>query len=755
MFVVCNETPAKYLDEIRKQKVQNSKNHFGIPTLCSAIYKFRSTYLVEELLKDGASVDEFTCMKTSSPLRFNKIEEDRFRLWGEYSAIHLAVSLGQYEILSLLLDNGADLSSKTTKGVKLLDFILNPHLRCILDEIVESNVFEKDDLEMLKIMKKNGVDLNKKERISETTVLHRAIIYDSREIVRYLISAGVDVNCVDKRSCTTLHYCTCNNVESGRILLESDVNPNAQNKFGNTICHHIFRPTGICGGKVETKTLIDFVDLLHKRNVNPNIQNDHAETALHICLNMPYKQNEGLLGQFELVDSLLRLGADPNIKDIFERTPVYYLVMNLRRDNFNTFESIWVLLTKLFHFGAELDHVDITGTPLLHVLVNRLLLYRIDRFRGVPCCIEIAKFWNEILQTKYKVDLNVQDYYNRTVFHLVSAMGDWNLGEVFLKHGGNLDIVDCDGNTPLDVALMCKQWKFARNLLIWPFIVGKSRDFRRNSALSRGDEDTTNYSTSKAKVICTSLLFRSLTLANYNINSINSNNSSSCSSNNNSNSSSRDNNSSNNNSNNNSSSNNNNSSNKINNNSLHFDNQNRIDMNKLTQVKRRNSMPSIKSRKQDDTAVTPLGASVKWTKDKLDTVATVLANDGNQFYPTIEKCDPLFSEVQSLCPIPQITEEFLPHLSKSSLQRLCEESSLEFHLTETCGEEHCLVFKQVFSLVQDLLNKCSEMDPRLKSKLHWAGSSSEGTKMWLPDEFDFLMELVELQGCCYMNGSLR
>ncbi len=531
MFVVCNETPAKYLDEIRKQKVQNSKNRFGIPTLCSAIYKFRSTYLVEELLKDGANVDEFTCMKG---LRLNEIEKDMFRLWGEYSAIHLAVSLGQYEILSLLLDNGADLSSKTTKGVELLDFILNPHLRCILDEM-ESNVFEKDDLEMLKIMKKNGVDLNKMERISETTVLHRAIICDSREIVKYLISAGVDVNCVDGRNCTPLHYCTYKNVESGSILLESDVNPNAQNKFGNTICHHIFRP--IYGHKVETKTLTDFVDLLHKRNVNPNIQNDRAETALHICL----KQIEGLLGQFELVDSLLRLGADPNIKDIFERTPVYYLVMNLRRVDLNMFEPIWVLLTKLIHFGAKLDHVDITGTPLLHVLVDRLLLDCIDRIRGVSCCIEIveyAKFWNEILQTKYKVDLNVQDYYNRTVLHLVSATGDWKLGKVFLKHGGNLDTVDCDGNTALDVALMRQKWKFAKNLLIWRFTVGQSRDFRRNSALSRADEDTTNYSTSKDKVICTSLLFRSLILANYNINSIYSNNSSSCSSNNNSNNSS-------------------------------------------------------------------------------------------------------------------------------------------------------------------------------------------------------------------------
>ncbi len=271
--------------ENKKYKTPKTISEF--PHYVQRFTEFRSTYLVEELLKDGASVDEFTCMKTSSPLRLNKIEEDRFRLWGEYSAIHLAVSLGQYEILSLLLDNGADLSSKTTKGVKLLDLILNPHLRCILDEMrSRANIFEKDDLEMLKIMKKNGVDLNKMERISKTTVLHRAITYNSREILRYLISAGVDVNCVDGTNCTPLHYCTCNNVESGRILLQSDANPNAQDTLGNTICHLVFRGMGY-GGRVETKTFTDFVDLLHKRNANPNIQNDLSENSFAF---LPYSQ---------------------------------------------------------------------------------------------------------------------------------------------------------------------------------------------------------------------------------------------------------------------------------------------------------------------------------------------------------------------------------------------------------------------------------------------------------------------------------
>ncbi|CAB4036316.1 Hypothetical predicted protein, partial [Paramuricea clavata] len=93
-------------------------------------------------------------------------------------------------------------------------------------------------------------------------------------------------------------------------------------------------------------------------------------------------------------------------------------------------------------------------------------------------------------------------------------------------------------------------------------------------------------------------------------------------------------------------------------------------------------------------------------------------------------------------------------LTKTSLLELCEENSVgEFHLVEECQEEHCLIAKQVFRLMTDLVQKCSEIDPRFESKLLWTGSSVEGTKMWLPDEFDFLMELVGLRGNCEYDNS--
>jgi hypothetical protein len=94
-------------------------------------------------------------------------------------------------------------------------------------------------------------------------------------------------------------------------------------------------------------------------------------------------------------------------------------------------------------------------------------------------------------------------------------------------------------------------------------------------------------------------------------------------------------------------------------------------------------------------------------------------------------------------------------LTKTSLLELCEENCVgEFHLFEECQEEHCLIVKQVFRLMTDLVKKCSEIDPRFENKLLWTGSSAEATKMWLPDEFDFLMELVGLRGNCEYDNFL-
>ena len=160
------------------------------------------------------------------------------------------------------------------------------------------------------------------------------------------------------------------------------------------------------------------------------------------------------------------------------------------------------------------------------------------------------------------------------------------------------------------------------------------------------------------------------------------------------------------------------------------------------------------STQQNNKSVISLGSRVQWRKKELDLITKlILASHGNEFYYikwVADSTDCSFMDEE-----PRLPEKFLTQIDGSSLWRLCEENSLEFHLAENCRDEHCLVARQVFCLVKDLWQKCSEMDPRLRGEIYWTGSSSDGTKMWLPDEFDFFVELVELRGCCSIDDTLR
>jgi hypothetical protein len=154
---------------------------------------------------------------------------------------------------------------------------------------------------------------------------------------------------------------------------------------------------------------------------------------------------------------------------------------------------------------------------------------------------------------------------------------------------------------------------------------------------------------------------------------------------------------------------------------------------------------------QGKTCLTSTKRGTEWTSKKLNVMAKYVETGEVAFLDREERKD-CFSEVIE-CPFPTIRSDFLNQIRNSSLLELCEENCVgEFHLIEDCEEEHCLIAKQVFRLMSDLVQKCSEIDPRLKSKLFWTGSSAEGTKMWLPDEFDFLMEIVGLRGKCMLDG---
>ena len=111
-LVLYTQTDEQYLEEIERDP--NYIDFEGSTSLCKAIFQFRDLTLVNKLLNNGANVNAFT-IKSTLLARKTEIFEWR-RLWGEFSALHIAIALGEIEIVRLLLANGADPNVLTTKG---------------------------------------------------------------------------------------------------------------------------------------------------------------------------------------------------------------------------------------------------------------------------------------------------------------------------------------------------------------------------------------------------------------------------------------------------------------------------------------------------------------------------------------------------------------------------------------------------------------------------------------------------------------
>ena len=337
--------------------------------------------------------------------------------------------------------------------------------------------------------------------------------YGRVNAVRFLLEHGAQVNAIDSRFYTPLHYAA--NVgcpEVTQILLEHDADVTLQNDQGQVPLHLVSR-SNFFGTRDEGKRLAVARLLLLAGScagVDVNAQDLNGATPLHYALpkivqllldhganahavdnqgRVPLHQTSPLYGNKEdpqdvlkATQLLLEQGVDINSLDENRETPLHIA------SAVGLFEKIKVLLDH----GARADLENIHGEVPLHLVskfvynespnVTRLLLQqgmdvnRRDKQQATPLHFTSFRGQFEIALAllDHGADVNARTDDGQTPLHRVSAalssslrpeLGYIRLAQLMLEHGADVDARDKDQATPLHYASFVSKLEITRMLL--------------------------------------------------------------------------------------------------------------------------------------------------------------------------------------------------------------------------------------------------------------------------------------------------
>ncbi len=111
------------------------------------------------------------------------------------------------DLLMLLIDNGADIFDFDDEGVSIFDMAIT-----------------YDNIEIVKYLIENGMNINQTNRRSGFTSLMAAACYGRVEIAKILLANGIDQNAKDSKGFSAIDFARKMNKKSVLALLDYDEN---------------------------------------------------------------------------------------------------------------------------------------------------------------------------------------------------------------------------------------------------------------------------------------------------------------------------------------------------------------------------------------------------------------------------------------------------------------------------------------------------------------------------------------------------
>ncbi|XP_044579759.1 uncharacterized protein LOC123261929 [Cotesia glomerata] len=499
------------VDFLIKNKARlNVKDINGLTPLHFACIKGKDQ-IVKLLLNSGASLDV-------------KDQEHQ-------TPLHLAAIYGQIEVTKVLIEEGANCYAKDINHDTALSLSsVHGHtdvVKLLIDKNIQIDAKNSHGMtslyqaascgheKIVKILKEAGANINSTDS-QGNSVLHVSAFRGHTKVVEYLINANIETNTTDVNGMTPLHIATqANCYEIVEILLKKCPSVNIKDKQGRTSLmiasrfNHvkivkllIKHGANVKAGSIEpiviatvsgNKSIVDI--LLNHENINVNglipdrtinllhlaIESNHnhiVETLIAHKANVNAKSLNGppiILaaekGYADIVDTLLKNNADPDIKDDDNRSAIEFAVakghlevvkilfgytkMKINNKGIDNFTMLHIasqegyldIVKYLVEKGADVHATNKSGSKPIHIAARE-------------GHVSIVEFFFSI-----KMSNNTLGHQGQTLLHYAVVAPKKEIVEYLINQKMDVNVGDAKGLTPIYYAVKCGKQEIIELLL--------------------------------------------------------------------------------------------------------------------------------------------------------------------------------------------------------------------------------------------------------------------------------------------------
>ncbi|MCX5643647.1 MAG: ankyrin repeat domain-containing protein [Phycisphaerae bacterium] len=389
-----------------------------------------------------------------------------------------AIAAGNRDVAELLISKGADVNVKNSNGQTPLDSALSRNRKDIVELLIakdaEGSILTAvscGDVDRVRGCLEKGADVNAKDTDGRTA-LHVAVGNERKDVAELLLSRGADINAKDGKGYTPLYYAIWNEDQDTVKLLVTkgaDVSYTPRDDYPP-----LFIAVAI--KDVNTKD-VNTVKLLVDHGAKFDVKTQFGWTAFRLAASQGNRDlveifaSKGTdvstlplaacVGNLARVKSLVEQGADPNAKDEFGWTPLYWAASTGQEE----------VAAYLIGKGATVDAKTIDERTPLHQAAQAGAAHLV-----------------ELLISK-GLDVNVKDKRGNTPLHGAAAAGRREVAELLIAKGADINAKTTNEHwtTPLHSAAFAGHKEMVE-LLIARGADANIRNYRGHTALDLAEQ---------------------------------------------------------------------------------------------------------------------------------------------------------------------------------------------------------------------------------------------------------------------------